>query len=72
MATSWNSQQGEGKFAIQFETTRKDLYKLVEKACQKAIDEEGAHKNNAEGGCFKNGNNHISDREKLSDCYSES
>lgn len=38
MATEWKSQQGDDKYAIQFETTRHDLYKLVEKACQKAVD----------------------------------
>ena len=58
MATGWNSQQGEGKFAIQFETTHKDLYKLVEKACQDAVDKEG-EKNAAASGCCKNGNNHM-------------
>lgn len=44
MATEWKSQQGDGKFAIQFETTRPDLYKLVEKACQKAVDKANAEK----------------------------
>ena len=69
MSTGWNSQQGEGKFAIQFETTHKDLYKLVEKACQNAMDEAGARKS-AKGGCFENGNNHISNRENLGTCCS--
>lgn len=40
MATGWNSQQGGGKYAIQFETDDRDLYKLVEKACQLAMDQE--------------------------------
>ena len=38
--TGWNSQQGGGKYAIQFETDDRDLYKLVEKACQIAMDQE--------------------------------
>lgn len=38
--TGWNSQQGGGKYAIQFETDDRDLYKLVEKACQLAMDQE--------------------------------
>lgn len=39
MATEWKSQVGGGKFAIQFETDNRELYKLVEKACQIAMDE---------------------------------
>lgn len=39
MATEWKSQQGGGKYALQFETDDRDLYKLVEKACQIAMDE---------------------------------
>ena len=69
MSTGWNSQQGEGKFAIQFETTHKDLYKMVEKACQNAMDEADARKS-AKSGCFENGNNHISSREILGECCS--
>lgn len=38
MATEWKSQIGGGKYAIQFETTNYEYYKLVEKACQKAVD----------------------------------
>ena len=34
----WNGQIGEGKFALQFETNDRDLYKMVEKACQSAVD----------------------------------
>ena len=37
--TGWNSQQGGGKYALQFETDDRDLYKLVEKACQLAMDQ---------------------------------
>ena len=37
--TGWNSQQGGRKYAIQFETDDRDLYKLVEKACQLAMDQ---------------------------------
>lgn len=42
--TGWNGQIMNGEYRIQFETTNKDLYKLVEKACQKAVDEEGKRK----------------------------
>jgi hypothetical protein len=38
MPTEWKSQTGNGKFCIQFETSNYDYYKLVEKACQKAVD----------------------------------
>ena len=38
MATEWKSQQGEGKFALQFETDDVQKYKLVEKAAQMAMD----------------------------------
>ena len=38
MATNWKSQQGEGKFALQFETDSKEKYRLVEKAAQMAMD----------------------------------
>ena len=38
MATSWKSQQGDGKYALQFETDDKEKYKTVEKAAQRAID----------------------------------
>lgn len=40
MATSWNGQicNGEGKYYIQFETDNKELYRLVEKTCQNAMD----------------------------------
>lgn len=41
--TNWKSQTGEGKYALQFESTDYALYKLVEKAAQKAVDE--ANKN---------------------------
>ena len=39
--TGWNGQMMNGEYRIQFETTHKDLYKMVEKACQMAMDEEG-------------------------------
>ena len=38
MATEWKSQQGEGKFALQFETDCQEKYRLVEKAAQMAMD----------------------------------
>ncbi len=38
MATSWKSQQGDGEYALQFETDNKEKYKLVEKAAQMAVD----------------------------------
>lgn len=38
MATSWKSQQGNGKYALQFETDDKEKYKFVEKASQMAVD----------------------------------
>lgn len=38
MATEWKAQIGGGKYAIQFETNNREYYKLVEKACQKAVD----------------------------------
>lgn len=38
MATNWKAQIGEGKYSIQFETTNYNLYRIVEKACQKAVD----------------------------------
>ena len=38
MATSWKSQQGNGVYALQFETDDKEKYKLVEKVAQMAVD----------------------------------
>ena len=40
MSTSWNGQicNSGGKYYIQFETDNKELYKLVESACQVAMD----------------------------------
>ena len=40
MPTSYNAQINckKGTYSIQFETDNRDYYKLVEKACQKAID----------------------------------
>lgn len=40
MSTSYNAQidNENGKYTIQFETSNYDYFKLVEKACQKAID----------------------------------
>ena len=42
MATSYNAQLNikEGKYSIQFETSNYDFYKMVEKACRKAIDKK--------------------------------
>lgn len=40
MSTYYNAQidRAHGKYSIQFETRNYDYYKMVEKACQKAID----------------------------------
>ena len=38
MATSWKSQIGDGKYALQFETDDVEKYKLVEKSAQMAVD----------------------------------
>lgn len=40
MSTSYKAQinNAEGKYSIQFETSNYEYFKLVEKACQKAID----------------------------------
>ena len=44
MATSYNAQlrRAENKYSIQFETSDYDLFKMVEKACQKAVDKNNA------------------------------
>lgn len=47
MSTSWKSQIGGGVFRIQFETNNFNYYKMVEKACQKAIDEADKAKEKA-------------------------
>lgn len=40
MATSYNAQLNfnENIYSIQFETDNREYFKIVEKACQKAID----------------------------------
>lgn len=40
MSTSYNAQidNKNGNYSIQFETSDYEYFKLVEKACQKAID----------------------------------
>lgn len=38
MATEWKSQIGGGKYAIQFATTSYEYYKMVERACRKAVE----------------------------------
>ena len=38
MATYWQSQQGSGKYGLQFTTDDKEKYKFVEKAAQMAVD----------------------------------
>ena len=40
MSTSYNAQidNENGKYTIQFETSNYEYFKLVEKACQEAID----------------------------------
>lgn len=42
MSTSYNAQidNENEKYTIQFETSNYDYFKLVEKACQKAIDKK--------------------------------
>lgn len=44
MVTSWKAQITEGDYSIQFHTDQKDLYKMIEKACQKAKDKSGDNK----------------------------
>lgn len=44
MSTSWKAQIAKDDYSIQFDTDNKDLYKLVEKACQKAVDKAGENK----------------------------
>lgn len=44
MSTSWNSQQSKTKYCLQFETVNKELYKIVEKAAQAAVDAAAALK----------------------------
>ena len=38
MSTSWQSQQGNGQYSLQFETTDKEKYKVIEKTAQMLID----------------------------------
>lgn len=60
MATGFNTQTGEGKYCIQFETTHPELYKAVQDACRKAVDEEAClNYKNLPGGGIENRNNHI-------------
>ena len=42
MSTSYNAQldNKNGKYTIQFETNNYDYFKIVQKACQKAIDKK--------------------------------
>ena len=42
MATSYNAQinNKDGRYTIQFETSNYDYFKMVEKACRKAIDKK--------------------------------
>lgn len=42
MATSYNAQihNKTGEYSIQFETNNYDYFKMVEKACRKAIDKK--------------------------------
>ena len=42
MTTSYNAQidNKNGKYSIQFETGNYDYFKLVERACQKAVDKK--------------------------------
>ena len=47
--TSWNAQicHGEKSYSIQFETDNYDYYKIVEKACQDAIDKSNKARDKA-------------------------
>lgn len=45
--TSWNGQLSKDDYAIQFSTDDKELYKMVEKACQKAINLAGEKRGEA-------------------------
>ena len=51
MGTSYNAQINckKGEYQIQFETDNREYFKLVEKACQKAIDKrnKAVNKNRA-------------------------
>ena len=38
MSTEWKARIAKDDYSIQFDTDNKDLYLLVEKACQKAVD----------------------------------
>lgn len=38
MATEWKSQITEADYRLQFETSNDYYYKMVEKACQRAVD----------------------------------
>lgn len=38
MPTTWKAQIAKDDYSIQFNTDNQDLYLLVEKACQKAVD----------------------------------
>lgn len=42
MATSYNAQidNKNGRYTIQFETSNYEYFKMVEKACQKAVDKK--------------------------------
>lgn len=44
MPTVWKAQIAKNDYSIQFDTDNKDLYKLVEKACQKAVDKADKNK----------------------------
>lgn len=44
MATTWKAQIAKDDYSIQFNTNEKDLYLLVEKACQKAVDKADKNK----------------------------
>ena len=38
MSTFWKSQQGHGRYCLQFETEDKEKYRLIERAAQMAIN----------------------------------
>ena len=49
MATWYNAQLlgDEGRYCIQFETSNYELFKMVEKACQSAIDKSNEARDKA-------------------------
>lgn len=44
MSTTWKAQIAKDDYSIQFDTDNKELYQIVEKACQKATDKADKYK----------------------------